>query len=63
MGDPVSPSGGLRTSSDNAERTANANVFDTSSEPLESKLDNFPKYIRRQQLTRFLSLYEIFKLV
>ena len=41
MADPVSPSGGLRTSSDNAERTANANVFDTSSDPLESKLDNF----------------------
>ena len=29
----------------------------------ESKLENFPKYAKRQNLTRFLALYEIFKRV
>lgn len=30
--------------------------------PLESRLDNFEKYIRRQSLSRFLARYELFKL-
>jgi hypothetical protein len=30
--------------------------------PLEVKLDNFPKYVRRQRLSRFLARYELFKL-
>ena len=29
----------------------------------EIKLENFPKYVRRQHLKRFLGMYEIFKLV
>lgn len=37
-------------------------IFNTSSDPTEIKLENFPKYVRRQQLKRFLSMYEIFKL-
>ena len=31
--------------------------------PIEIKLENFPKYVRRQHLKRFLAMYEIFKLV
>ena len=38
-------------------------IFDASPDPVEVKLENFPKYVRRQKLKRFLSLYELFKLV
>ncbi len=47
------------------EREAAAGVarqFDTSSDPTGLKLESFPKYVRRQDLTRFLGLYELFKL-
>lgn len=40
-----------------------AAVFDGSPDSTEEKLAAFPKYVRRQQLKRFLALYEIFKLV
>ena len=39
------------------------NVFINSSDSIETKLENFPKYVRRQHLKRFLAMYEIFKLV
>lgn len=38
-------------------------IFETCLDPVEIKLENFPKYVRRQHLKRFLALYEIFKLV
>jgi len=38
-------------------------LFLQSPDPTESKLENFPKYVRRQHLKRFLALYEIFKRV
>jgi hypothetical protein len=38
-------------------------VFSACPDSIETKLENFPKYVRRQQLKRFLALYEIFKLV
>ncbi len=38
-------------------------IFDACPDSVEVKLENFPKYVRRQQLKRFLALYEIFKLV
>jgi len=34
----------------------------TSPESVEARLENFPKYVRRQHLKRFLAFYEIFKL-
>ena len=37
-------------------------IFTTCPDSVETKLENFPKYVRRQQLKRFLALYEIFKL-
>src|SRR6266850_8292081 len=40
------------------ERIFSANRADS----VETKLENFPKYVRRQHLKRFLALYEIFKL-
>lgn len=36
-------------------------IFDKSSDATEIKLENFPKYIRRKSVTRFLALYELFK--
>jgi hypothetical protein len=40
-----------------------AGIFDRCADPVEIRLENFPKYVRRQHLKRFLALYEIFKLV
>lgn len=38
-------------------------VFHACPDSIEVKLENFPKYVRRQYLKRFLALYEVFKLV
>lgn len=38
-------------------------IFVNSSDSIETKLENFPKYARRQHLKRFLAMYEIFKLI
>jgi len=38
-------------------------IFNACSDPVEIKLENFPKYVRRQQLKRFLAFYELFKLI
>jgi hypothetical protein len=40
-----------------------ANVFANCPDPIETKLENFPKYVRRQHLKRLLAMYEIFKLI
>lgn len=37
--------------------------FTESKNTLETRLDEFPRYVRRQRVTRFLALYEIFKLI
>src|SRR5438105_6607003 len=53
----------LRTA---AERQVGRNVeriFLKNPDSVEVKLENFPKYVRRQPLKRFLALYELFKLV
>jgi len=39
-----------------------ADVFERCPESTSIRLDNFPKYVRRQSLKRFLAMYEIFKL-
>lgn len=36
-------------------------IFERSTDPVEVRLENFPKYVRRQQLKRFLAMYELFK--
>jgi len=49
-----------------AEEQVGANIeriFESCPDPVEIKLENFPKYVRRQKLKRFLALYEIFKLI
>ncbi len=37
------------------------NIFAACPDTIETKLENFPKYVRRQHLKRFLAMYEIFK--
>jgi Macrocin-O-methyltransferase (TylF) len=36
-------------------------IFVNCPDTIEAKLENFPKYVRRQHLKRFLAMYEIFK--
>jgi hypothetical protein len=58
-----------RPASETVYRTANEqgaaeraiSAFDRNSDSLAVKLDNFPKYVRRVPLKRFLAMYEIFK--
>lgn len=59
----VSPEGGLRTENEEKEATLIKSCFDRNIEPWEKKIENFPKYVKRQNLTRFIALYEIFKKV
>lgn len=37
-------------------------IFQACPDPVEIRLENFPKYVRRQHLKRFLAMYELFKL-
>jgi hypothetical protein len=53
--------GGLRTPAEALEGQRNQACFEKNPESWEKKLENFPKYVRRQNLTRFLALYEIFR--
>jgi len=55
--------GGLRTKVEAKEGSLNQEWFDRNPGTWESKMENFPKYVKRQNLTRFLVLYEIFKKV
>jgi len=51
---------GLRTGPEALEASLNKEWFDKNTGDWEHKMENFPKYVRRQNLTRFLVLYEIF---
>lgn len=53
----------FRTAAEQEVGAANASIFETCTDSTEIKLENFPKYVRRQHLKRFLALYEIFKKV
>jgi len=57
----VKPEGGFRTKTEQEIGKKIEKVFSKCPDSVEIKLDNFTKYIRRQKLTRLLSLYEIFK--
>src|SRR6218665_1849456 len=58
---PINVSGGLRTSAEQEEGPRNRALFEANPSSWETKMENFPKYVRRQNLTRFLALYELFK--
>lgn len=51
----------LRTESEQAAVVRLTQLFSEAPAPLESRLANFPKYVRRQDLKRFLVRYELFK--
>lgn len=57
----IAVEGGLRSEAEKNEAAAIKACFDRNPETWEKKLENFPKYVRRQNLTRFLALYEIYK--
>jgi len=59
----IAVSGGLRTAAEQEEGTRYGACFERNPSAWAAKIENFPKYVRRQNLTRFLALYEIFKLV
>jgi hypothetical protein len=59
----ISVEGGLRSPAEAEEASRNKACFDRNPTSWEKKLENFPKYVRRQNLTRLLALYEIFKRV
>tara|TARA_B100000767_G_C19743333_1_gene527256 strand:- start:187 stop:948 length:762 start_codon:yes stop_codon:yes gene_type:complete len=59
----IAVSGGLRTNNEQIEASLNKECFDANPASWEVKMENFPKYVKRQNLTRFLAMYEIFKLV
>jgi hypothetical protein len=52
-----------RTETEIAVGRETAEIFGRSPDSVETRLENFPKYVRRQHLKRFLALYEIFKRV
>lgn len=61
MKNMVSVEGGFRTQNENLVGTKNCQCFVNNPDPWEKKIESFAKYVRRQNLTRFLAQYEIFK--
>lgn len=51
----------LRTEAEHETLAGLATAFETSPSSLDTKLANFPRYVRRQDLKRFLVRYELFK--
>lgn len=51
----------FRTKSEIDAAEEMANIFERCSDSLAVKLENFPKYVRRVPLKRFLAMYEVFK--
>lgn len=52
----------FRTKAELEVGPAIAEIFERCSDSTEIKIENFPKYARRQHLKRFLAHYEIFKM-
>jgi hypothetical protein len=53
----------FKTPAEQAIGPAVANIFESGRDSIETKLESFPKYVRRQHLKRFLAMYELFKLI
>lgn len=53
----------LRTPAERMVGEETEKAFNASGDPVETRLENFPKYVRRQHLTRLFALYEVFKRV
>jgi len=61
MGKKVKPEGGFRTEAEQEVGKKIEELFLKCPDSVETKLENFTKYVRRQKLTHFLAQYEIFK--
>ena len=61
MSKNLPPEGTYRTKGEKEAKKKYAEIFENSSEETQIKLQNFTKYIRRQDATRFLSCFELFK--
>lgn len=59
---PTMGPGGFRTDQERRVGPRLAEIFAASTDDLESKLATFPRYVRRSHVTRFIALYELFKL-
>jgi len=59
---PIAVAGGFRSDAERDEPALVQALFDGNPSSWATKIENFPKYVRRQNLTRFLALYELFKL-
>lgn len=59
----VGAEGAFRKTSEQEASKEYANIFEESVDNTETKLHNFVKYLRRQDLTRLFARYEIFKKV
>ncbi len=62
MNESRNPSGGFRNEIEKTVSPRLVAIFEKSSSDIGSRLEEFPRYIRRQRATRFLALYELFKL-
>jgi hypothetical protein len=51
-----------RTEAENSVGKSIQDIFEACPDTTEIKLETFPKYVRRQHLKRFLTMYEVFKL-
>ena len=49
----------FRTAAEQEVGQNNARIFEACQDPTEIKLENFPKYVRRQHLKRFLAMHDI----
>lgn len=52
----------LRTAAEAKVGPALADAFQASHDPIDARLEAFPRYARRKTVTRFITLYELFKL-
>lgn len=59
---PTSSPGSFSTATERAVPGRLAEIFESSPDDLSVRLANFPRYARRQHVTRFAALYELFKL-
>jgi hypothetical protein len=57
----VGVEGGFRSQTEQLVGGRNQACFERNPDPWEKKMEAFPKYVRRQNMTRFLAQYEIFK--
>lgn len=60
---PTSQPGGFSTAVEREVPGRIAEIFESSPDALSVRLANLPRYMRRSHVTRFASLYELFKLV